>query len=255
MLIDTHAHYDDAAFDEDRKQLISFLKEENIIAIDAGASMKSTAKAVELALEYDNIYALAGVHPDDVADLSDDDMQQLIEYTGNSKVVGIGEIGLDYHWDDVPRDVQKKWFIKQLDIAKQTRMPVCIHSRDAAQDTLDIIRNYSDGLSGAVMHCYSYGVDLAKEYLKLGFFFGIGGVVTFKNGKKMKEVVEFLPIESIVLETDCPYLAPEPNRGRRNSSLYLNYVADAIAQIKGISAEQVIEITEQNARRLYRKIK
>lgn len=167
------------------------------------------------------------------------------------KVVAVGEIGLDYYWDEPAHDVQKIWFARQLDLARELKKPVIIHSRDAAKDTFDIMTENKAGEIGGVVHCYSYSAEMALDFVKMGFYIGIGGVVTFKNGKKMKEVVEALPIERILLETDCPYLAPEPNRGKRNSSLNLPYIAQKIAEIKGLSYEEVIEITTKNAERMY----
>ena len=251
MLIDTHAHYDDAAYDEDRGQLIDEMNNENIIAVNVGASLASTFAAVALSEKYENIYAGVGMHPDEVAELTEDDMDKLIELSSNKKVVTIGEIGLDYYWDNSPRDIQKKWFIRQIEVARQVKLPVSIHSREAAQDTFDIISKHHAYDNGGIVHCYSYGLEMAKEYLKMGMCFGIGGVVTFKNSKKLKEVVDYIPMENIVLETDSPYLAPVPHRGERNSSRNLVYVAEAIAQIKGLPASEVIDTTTLNAKRVY----
>ena len=167
------------------------------------------------------------------------------------KVVAVGEIGLDYYWDNEPREVQKKWFIRQLELARELDLPVLIHSREAAADTMEIMKGHAKGLSG-VIHCYSYSKEMAQEYIKMGFYIGVGGVVTFKNAKKLKEVVENIPLISIVLETDCPYMAPEPNRGKRNNSAYIRYVAEKIAELKGITYEEVVEQTEKNARDMYR---
>lgn len=167
------------------------------------------------------------------------------------KVVAVGEIGLDYYWDEPAHEIQKFWFERQLDLAREIKKPVIIHSRDAAKDTFDIMAAKNAGEIGGVVHCYSYSAEMAVEYVKMGFYIGIGGVVTFKNGKKMKEVVEALPMERIVLETDSPYLAPEPNRGKRNSSLNLVYIAQKIAEIKGIAYEEVVEITSRNAKCMY----
>lgn len=254
MIIDTHAHYDDAAFDEDREQLIGELNKKNIIAVNVGATKGSALTALDFSKKYSNIYAAIGVHPDEVAELNDDDMQHFLELSKDGKVLAIGEIGLDYHWDVNPREVQKEWFIKQIHLADEAGLPVNIHSRDAAQDTLDIVRRENAGKFGGIVHCYSYGVELAREYMKLGFHFGIGGVVTYKNAKTVKEVVQYLPIERIVLETDCPYLAPTPHRGERNDSRNLYFVAAQIAAIKGMTPEEVIEITEKNAREVYAKL-
>ena len=167
------------------------------------------------------------------------------------KVVAVGEIGLDYYWNKENHETQKKWFVRQLNLAREKNLPVLIHSREAAADTMEIMKNYASGLDG-VIHCYSYSKEMALEYIKMGFYIGVGGVVTFKNARKLKEVVEAIPLESILLETDCPYLAPEPYRGKRNSSLYLSYVADEIAKLKGITKEEVVRQTEANAREMYR---
>ena len=164
--------------------------------------------------------------------------------------MAVGEIGLDYYWDKEGHDLQKKWFIRQLELAGEKGMPVIIHSREAAADTMEIMQRHARGIKG-VIHCYSYSPEMAREYVKMGYYIGVGGVVTFKNGRKLKETVKEIPLESIVLETDCPYLAPEPFRGKKNSSLYLPYVAKEIAAIKEITYEEVIQQTEINARKLY----
>ena len=179
-----------------------------------------------------------------------DYLQQLAEWAQHPKVVAIGEIGLDYYWDNESHDLQKEWFVRQLNLARELNLPVLIHSREAAADTMEIMKEYASGLRG-VIHCYSYSAEMAKEYVKMGYYIGIGGVVTFKNAKKLKQVVQEIPLESIVLETDCPYLAPVPYRGKRNSSLYLPYVAEEIAALKGAAAEDVVLQTEENARKLY----
>ena len=172
----------------------------------------------------------------------------------NENVVAIGEIGLDYYYDNSPREVQKEWFKKQIELANELKLPIIIHDRDAHQDTFEIIKSTKSPEIGCVLHCYSGNVELAIEYVKMGFYIGVGGVVTFKNAKKLKETVEAIPLERILLETDCPYMAPEPYRGKRNSSLYLTYVRDKIAEIKGVSPEEVEKITEENARRLFSKV-
>ena len=165
-------------------------------------------------------------------------------------MIAVGEIGLDYYWDNESHEVQKKWFIRQLELARELGLPVLIHSREAAADTMEIMKEYAGGLKG-VIHCYSYSREMAKEYVKMGFYIGVGGVVTFKNARRLKETVEEIPLESIVLETDCPYLAPVPYRGKRNNSAYIRYVAEEIAKIKGIPCGEVISRTEENAKRLY----
>ena len=237
MIFDTHAHYDDEQFDTDRDELLSSMAAGGVgTIVDAAATVESWDKIVELAEKYSFIYGSVGVHPDEVGALNEENFARMRELLKKEKIVAVGEIGLDYYWDNSPREVQKK--------------PVMIHSREAAADTMEIMKEHGKGLKG-VIHCYSYSLEMAREYVKMGYYIGVGGVVTFKNSKKLKEIVEEIPLESIVLETDCPYLAPTPFRGKRNSSLYLPYVVEAIAELKGISAEQVIEQTEKNARDLY----
>lgn len=253
MIFDTHAHYDDPVYDKDRETLFQTMRSEGVgIITDIGADIESTKRAVELSERYDFIYAAAGVHPSEVYSLEETDMDFLREAAKNSKVVAIGEIGLDYHYEDTVREVQKKWFVRQLEIAKETNLPVVIHSRDAAQDTLDIMKAEHAEEIGGVIHCFSYGWDMAKIYLDMGFYLGIGGVVTFKNAKKLKEVVQKAPLERLVLETDAPYLAPEPYRGKRNASHYLKYVINEIAVLRNLIPEEVILITEDNGKRMYR---
>lgn len=256
MIFDTHAHYDDDAFDEDRESLLAGMSERGIGRIvDVGASMESSRMAMELAKQYEFMYCAVGVHPSEVRDLTEQDMEILREWSmwkqPTGKVVAIGEIGLDYHYPDTDKDLQKKWFIRQLMLARQVELPVIIHSRDAAADTLDIIKEYGRGLGG-VVHCFSYTKEIAAEYLKLGYYCGIGGVLTYKNAKKLVEVAEYLPIERIVLETDCPYLSPDPNRGKRNDSSNLVYVVQKLAELKNLSYEEVVRITQENAGHMYR---
>ncbi len=252
MIFDTHAHYDDDQFQEDRDALLRTMKENGVgTIVNVGASLEGCKDAVELAHAYDFVYAAVGVHPDHAGELNDETFAKLEQWCQDKKVVAVGEIGLDYHWDEYPREVQKQWFIKQLELAKKLELPVNIHSRDAAEDTFQIMKEHAKGIKG-IIHCFSGSKELALEYVKLGFLIGVGGVVTFKNGKKLKQVVEAIPLTSIVLETDCPYLAPEPNRGKRNQSAYIRYVAEEIARIKGVTYEKVIAQTEENARNVYK---
>ena len=251
MIFDTHAHYDDDAFDEDRDTLLGEIFSSGICCItDVGASVKSSKSAVALSKKWPQIYAAVGVHPDSTADMTEEDIETLRSLAQEKKVVAIGEIGLDYYWDKEGHDLQKHWFIRQLDLAREMNKPVMIHSREAAADTMEIMKEHGKGLKG-VIHCYSYSLEMAREYVKMGYYIGVGGVVTFKNSKKLKEIVEEIPLESIVLETDCPYLAPVPNRGKRNDSGMLKYVVQELAALKGITPEEVIRITEENARRFY----
>lgn len=250
-MIDSHAHYDDEAFDGDREELLASVFESGIRkVINVGASMESCRTTLALSEAYESVYAAIGVHPSDTAQLTEADMEWLKEKSALKKVVAIGEIGLDYYWDEPDREIQKKWFQRQLDLAKEVKLPVVIHSREAAADTIGILKEYDGDLTG-VIHCYSYTKESAREFLEMGYSFGIGGVLTFKNAKKLKEAVSYIPMDRILLETDCPYLAPEPNRGKRNSSLYIPYVVQVMAQLKGISEEQVIRITSENTERLF----
>lgn len=252
MIFDTHAHYDDEAYDIDREEVFRTIREGGVDWVaDVGATIASTKKAIALSEKYDFIYAVAGVHPEGIADLTEADMDWLKEVSKHDKVVAIGEIGLDYHYDEPGRELQKKWFRHQLELAREVELPIVIHSRDAAQDTLDIMKEMHSEEIGGVIHCFSYGSEMAKIYLNMGFYLGIGGVVTFKNAKKLKEVVQMAPIEQIVLETDAPYLTPEPFRGKRNASHYLKYVAEKIAELKDITVDEVIQITTKNAKKMY----
>lgn len=255
LIFETHAHYDDEAFDEDRDQLIESLKMNNIeYVVNIGASIRTTKNSLELADRYDFFYAAVGVHPSDIADLNDDTFAWLSEQSTRDKVVAIGEIGLDYYWDKEPevQENQKLWFRRQLKLAREKKLPVVIHSRDAAADTMEIMKDEKASEIGGVIHCFSYSKEFAEEYVKMGFYIGVGGVVTFKNARKLVESVEVTPIERIVLETDCPYLAPEPFRGKRNSSLNIPYIAAKIAEIKSMDVSDVISITNKNAKELYR---
>lgn len=253
MIFDTHAHYDDKQFDPDREEVLASMKEQGIgTIVDVGSNMETSAWIVEAVKRYPMMYGAVGVHPSDTADLTEADMDILKEYAAMDRILAIGEIGLDYYWDEPERVIQKKWFEAQIELAREVKLPVIIHSRDAAKDTYDIMKELHAEEIGGVVHCFSYSKEMARQFLDMGFYIGIGGVVTFKNAKTLKEVAAYVPLDRIVLETDCPYLSPEPNRGKRNSSLNLNYVAEALSQIKGIKKEELIAVTEENARRLYR---
>lgn len=253
IIFDTHAHYDDRRFDEDREEVLERLGQEGVgLVTNIGSSMEAARASLALAEKYDFIYAAIGVHPSETGEMTEADIDWLRQQASHEKVVAIGEIGLDYHYGEPEPDWQKQWFCRQLELARQVKLPVCIHSRDAARDTLEIMKEQHSEEIGGVIHCFSYGWDMAKIYLDMGFYLGIGGVVTFKNGKKLKEVVEQAPMERLVMETDAPYLAPEPNRGKRNESRYLKNVAEEIARLKGMTQEEVIRITRENGKRLYR---
>ena len=254
MIFESHAHYDDDAFDEDREELLTSLREHGIDkVINVGASLEGCKITLQLMRQYPFIYGAMGVHPSETGELSEENLMWLREQCTADKVVAVGEIGLDYHWKEPEVRIQKLWFERQMELAREVDLPMIIHSREAAKDTLDIMQALRAGEIGGVIHCFSYTKEIAREYLRMGFYFGIGGVITFHNAKKLKEAVEFIPMSNILLETDSPYLAPEPNRGKRNSSLNLPYVAQEIAAIKGISYEEVVRITEENAERLFLK--
>ena len=251
MIFETHAHYDDEQFDLDREELLQSMAAGGIgTIVNVSATFESCKRVVDMVHNYSFMYAAVGVHPDEVGELDDQKLNEMRRLCADPKVVAVGEIGLDYYWDKESRDLQRYWFIRQLELARELGLPVLIHSREAAADTMEVMKQYAKGLKG-VIHCYSYSAEMAKEYVKMGFYIGVGGVVTFKNARKLKETVEAVPLASIVLETDCPYLAPVPYRGTRNSSLYLPYVAKEIASLKRVSYEEVVDQTEKNAKNLY----
>ena len=252
MIFETHAHYDDEKFDEDRAELLSSMQESGIgRIINVSANLESLENTRKLMEAYPFIYGAFGLHPDEVGDLNEDVMARMRELCRMEKAVAVGEIGLDYYWDKENHEKQEYWFRRQIALAREEKLPMIIHSREAAADTLRVMKEEKSEEIGGVIHCFSYSAEMAEEYLKMGFYLGIGGVVTFKNAKKIKEVVQMAPMERILLETDSPYLAPVPYRGKRNSSLYLPYVVREIAEIKGISEEEIIEMTEKNAVRLF----
>lgn len=253
MIFETHAHYDDEAFDIDREELLEKLPKQGIeYVVNASAAVETVDTILALAEKYPYIYATVGIHPSETGKLNDENFKWLKEKAKHPKNVAIGEIGLDYYWDTPDREIQKVWFAKQMELAKELQLPMIIHSRDAANDTYAMLKEAKADTIGAIVHCFGYGIEQARQYLNMGFYLGIGGVVTFTNGKKLKEVVEFAPLEQLVLETDSPYLAPVPNRGKRNSSLNLTYVAQEIARIKNIDYDSVVRITAENAKKFYR---
>ncbi len=252
MIFESHAHYDDEAFDEDRDELLSSLREHGIgTVLNVGASLEGCRMTLRLMEQYPFLYGAMGIHPGNTGELDEDGFGWLREQCPLDKVVAVGEIGLDYHWKEPEIPVQKEWFARQLELAREVRLPVIIHSREAAKDTLDMMQALHAEEMGGVIHCYSYTKEMAREYLNMDFHFGIGGVITFKNSRKLKEAVEYIPLDKILLETDSPYLAPEPNRGKRNSSLNLPCIAQAVAELKRISYEEVVETTRENAERLF----
>lgn len=255
MIFETHAHYDDERFTEDQDALIKSMPEKGIgRIINVGSSIESTKTTLELAKKYDYVYAAVGVHPSDIDGLNEDTFAWLKEQTAWEKTVAIGEIGLDYYWDKEPevQERQREWFRRQMELAREVNLPVIIHSRDAAEDTMRLMKEIHAQEIPGVIHCYSYSREMAQEFIKMGYYIGVGGVVTFKNAKKLKETVEAIPLERILLETDCPYMAPEPHRGTRNDSSNIPYVIAKIAELKQVSEAEVERVTEQNARTLFR---
>ena len=251
-IFESHAHYDDDAFDTDRDELLSRLPDEGIkTVINVAASLKSIDDTYALTSKYDHVYGAIGIHPSDVDDLNENNFQHIREIALKPKMVAVGEIGLDYHYDDADPILQKEWFERQLVLARDINKPVIIHSRDACEDTMNILRRPSYNNIRGVVHCYSYSVETARELLKMGYYLGIGGVVTFSNARKLIETLEETPLNRILLETDSPYLAPTPHRGKRNSSLYLPLIAEKIAAIKGVPYSKVIDQTYKNARKLF----
>ena len=254
MIIDTHAHYDDEAFDPDREVLLASMQEHGIEKlVNVCASIDGLQDTVKLIEKYPFIYGAVGVHPDDAEQMTEETLAEIRRISHMDKMIAIGEIGLDYYWhkEKKEHEIQQKMFRVQMEIAREEKLPFMIHSRDAAEDTLNIVREYMQGgMYGGIIHCFSYSREIAAAYLNMGLYLGIGGVVTFKNAKKLKEVVQYAPLSQLVLETDCPYMAPEPNRGKRNSSLYLPYVVRAIAELKQVTPEEVIEVTRENTHRL-----
>lgn len=254
MIFDTHSHYNDHAFAEDLDEILRRFQDAGIgWAVNVASDTDSLDEVQELADRYPFFYAALGIHPSDCGALTEDFPEELKKRIREGrKVVALGEIGLDYHWDEPEREIQQYWFRRQIELAQETDMPIIVHSRDAAQDTMEIMRQMHAERTGGVVHCYSYSLEMAREFVKMGFYIGVGGVVTFKNAKKLKEVVQGISLENIVLETDCPYMAPTPHRGERNSSLYLPLVIEEIAKLKNIPEDVIIETTRQNAMRLYR---
>lgn len=254
MIFETHAHYEDEAFDIDRDNLLEELPKQGIeYVVNICSTLKSIDKTIELIEKYPYFYGAIGIHPSDTHDLDEDTFDWIREQARHPKNLAIGEIGLDYYWDTPERDIQKKWFERQIELCRELNLPMIIHSRDAANDTYEIMKAHKAEEMGGIIHCFGYGVEQARQYLNKGYYLGIGGVVTFNNGKKLKEVVEYAPLEQLVLETDSPYLSPVPHRGKRNTSLNLTYVVQEIAKIKGVSYEEVERVTTENAKRFYFK--
>ena len=250
MYFDTHAHYCDKRFDEDRDEVLGSMVDAGVsLILNAGSDLRSSRFSLELADKYPFIYASVGVHPHDASSMDDETAVILEEMLEHPKAVAVGEVGLDYHYDFSPRTVQRARFREQLELARRLGKPVIIHERESLQDTLDIVRDYRD-LVG-VFHCFSGSWETAKVVLDLGWYLSFTGVITFKNARRALEVLERMPADRIMLETDCPYLAPEPKRGQRNSSLYLKYIAEKVAEVRGLSLEDAAALTTENGMRFF----
>ena len=250
MYFDTHAHYDDERFDEDRGDILGAMREAGVTLImNAASSLRSAKFSLQLADEFPFVYSSVGVHPHDSKSMRDETVTELEKLLSRPKAMAVGEIGLDYHYNFSPPDIQKKRFREQLELARQVKKPVIIHEREALGDTLDIIRDFRD-LTG-VFHCFSGSWDTAKIILGMGWYLSFTGVITFPNARRALEVIERMPADRIMLETDCPYLAPHPMRGRRNSSIFLPYIAEKVALTRGITTEETAAVTMENGKRFF----
>lgn len=250
MFFDSHAHYDDARFDSDRNHLLSAMQENNVsLILNAGADIPTSKAAYKLTQKYDFMYSAAGVHPHDTDSLSEDLLSEIEHLLYCKKVVAVGEIGLDYYYDNSPREIQKKWFYRQLELAQKHDMPVIIHDRDAHQDCMDMIRDFPD--LKIVFHCFSGSPEMAKQLLSRGVLISFAGPVTFKNARKQQETAKIVPDDMFLIETDSPYLSPEPNRGKRNDSTNLKYIAQKLAELKNTTIEEIAALSMANAKRFF----
>lgn len=253
MLFDSHSHMYSVKYDNDREEVFNRIKQAGVAyVLNAGADLETSLKAVDFAQKYEMFYASVGCHPHDVKDLDENTIKLFKGLAKKPKVCAIGEIGLDYYYDHSPRDIQQYWFRRQIRLAHEVNMPIIIHDRDANEDTMNILKEENAFPLGVVMHCYSGSAEMAKQYIKLGAYISIAGTVTFKNARKLIEVVQTIPLEYLLIETDAPYLTPEPFRGKRNESSYVKYTAEKVAEIKGISFEEVAEATMNNAKKFFR---
>ena len=250
MLFDTHAHMNDRAFDIDREELIQSLPQQGVgIIMNPGCNLEDSRLSVKLAEQYPFIYAAVGSHPDSADEVNENVIAEYRKLCRHDKVKAIGEIGLDYHYEDIPRQIQKKAFLMQMELARETGLPVIVHERDAHEDGMAIVKDFSN-VTG-VFHCYSGSAEMARQLVELGWYIGFTGVLTFKNARKAIEAAQSIPIDRIVLETDCPYMAPEPFRGKRNHPGYLYRMAEKLAEIRGMTVEEIRQITTENGKRLY----
>ena len=248
-IFDSHAHYDDSRFDEDRDELLSSLKDKGVsFVVNCGCDLKTCLKTIDMAEKYSFVYAALGVHPHEAEDTTEEDFQKIKELCSREKVVAIGEIGLDYHYDFSPRDIQKEMFEKQLILANELGLPVIVHDRESHEDTMNLLKKHKPK---GVVHCFSGSVEMAKEIVKLGMYIGLGGAVTFKNARKPREVAEIVPEDKLLIETDCPYMTPVPHRGKRCDSSYIPFTAEVLAEIRGVSAQDILDLTRKNANTLF----
>lgn len=247
MMVDTHAHLDQSDFDADREDVLVRAKENGVGAIvTVGCDIPSSEWAVRFAGQHQEIYAIIGIHPQEVKDAPDDAIDRLADLASDKKVLGIGEIGLDYYYELSPRDLQKEFFFSQLRLADRLGLPVIIHDRDAHGDTMDILKQMKAGKNGGILHCFSGSLEMAKECIKMGFFISFAGPLTFKNARRPKEIAAALPEERLLVETDCPYLAPTPFRGQRNEPAFVRYIVEELARLRGVSFEDAARFTVQN---------
>ncbi|WP_423410613.1 TatD family hydrolase [Heyndrickxia sp. MSNUG] len=252
MLFDTHVHLNAEQFNGDLQEVIDRAIAEGVTnMVVVGFDEQTIKKAIELAEEYDFIHASVGWHPVDAIDMTPEHLDWLKELASHPKVVALGEMGLDYYWDKSPKEIQKEVFRKQIRLAREVRLPIIIHNRDATADIVEILKEENAGEVGGIMHCYSGSVETALECIEMNFYISLGGPVTFKNAKKPKEVAESIPLDRLLVETDCPYLTPHPYRGKRNEPAYVKLVAEEIAGLKGLSFEEIAEATTQNAKKLF----
>ena len=249
MIFDSHAHYDDGRFDSDRDELLSSMLGDSVCGIvQCATDPASCRRAIALSEQYSKIYAALGFHPENLEGLSERDLDECRTLLSHPNVVAVGEIGLDYYWDSSPRPVQQEWFLAQMYMAEEADLPVIVHDRDAHEDTMSLLKKAKPR---GVLHAFSGSVEMAQDVIKLGMYIGLGGVVTFKNARKTVEVAQAIPLDRLLLETDAPYMSPEPLRGRRNDSTNIQYVAQKIADIRGMTADEILTVTADNARRLF----
>jgi len=252
-IFDSHSHYNDEKFNEDREEILNEVYKSGVTKlVVAGYSLKSSKEAIQIANEHEFIYAICGVSPNDVEGLQNDYLKQIGKMASNKKVVAIGEIGLDYYWNKDNKELQKKVFKEQIELANELDLPIVIHTREAVMDTINILKNEIECKNTGVFHCCPLNIELIKEALKLGYYISFAGPVTFKNSKNANQVIEIVPLDRILVETDCPYLSPEPLRGTRNDSRNLKYTIAKIAEVKNIEVEEIAKITYENAKRIFK---